>query len=713
MLKGLLPTWSPPAALRGLRAMIVVAGLFAIGEKVIENPQTATFAAFGGFATLVLSSFAGTRRDKLMAHLLLALGGSVLIVIGTAVSSTTAIAVIVTVPVTFTVFFLGVTGPNAASGATGALLAYVLPAASPGTMAMIPDRLAGWWMASVAGTLAVLLLSPPAAGQALKAAAARVARALSLELVAALAGLSSEERLAACIELKHELLASFNSTPYRPVGLAVADQALANAVELLEWCTSLVVDAIREQGNLADAEGAERKLIEEAALVLEASGGVLHGEDVRPDLEGLNDCLLSSRRRLEEEGASAARSSAQIAFHAHAIAVAALAIGADAMVAVRRQRPEEFESERWRWYLGGVAARRAQSRLGALAVATRRHASVRSVWFVNSARAALALAAAVAVADLSTVQHGFWVVLGTLSVLRTNAAATGSTALRALSGTVLGFVIGGALLVVIGSSTTALWAALPVAVFLAGYAPGTAPFAIGQAAFTVTVAILFNLLIPVGWKVGVVRLEDVAIGCAVSVVVGALFWPRGVSAVVGDDLADAYRAGAAYLSEAIEWACGTRSAEPEGAPASIVAAARLDEALRGFLAEQGTKHVEKGDLWRLVGGAMRLRLTARAIAALPRDATSDERDGEALGLRGEALTSWYAELARLVGKPHGEAVASLAPVRLGPETIVHDDSPSAYAVWLCEHLDHLAEHLGELIGPSTQIAQLRRRPWWL
>ena len=167
------------------------------------------------------------------------------------------------------------------------------------------------------------------------------------------------------------------------------------------------------------------------------------------------------------------------------------------------------------------------------------------MWFINSLRGALALGAAVAIADLSSVQHGFWVVLGTLSVLRTNAASTGSTALRALSGTVLGFLIGGALLVLIGAHSTALWLVLPVAVFVAAYAPGTAPFAVGQAAFTVVVAVLFNLLAPVGWRVGLLRIEDVAIGCAVSVFVGAMFWPRGVSAVVASDLADAFRSGSA------------------------------------------------------------------------------------------------------------------------------------------------------------------------
>ena len=99
-------------------------------------------------------------------------------------------------------------------------------------------------------------------------------------------------------------------------------------------------------------------------------------------------------------------------------------------------------------------------------------------------------------ADVSGVQHGFWVVLGTLSVLRTNAASTESTALRALGGTVVGFAAGALLLLGIGTSTPALWAALPIAIAVAAYAPGTLPFAFGQAAFTVVVVVLFNLLVP-------------------------------------------------------------------------------------------------------------------------------------------------------------------------------------------------------------------------
>jgi uncharacterized membrane protein YccC len=252
---------------------------------------------------------------------------------------------------------------------------------------------------------------------------------------------------------------------------------------------------------------------------------------------------------------------------------------------------------------------------------------------------------------------------------------------------------------------------LPVAVLVAAYAPGTAPFVVGQAAFTVTVAILFNLLAPVGWKVGVVRIEDVAIGCAVSVAVGILFWPRGVAAVVGDDLADAYRSGAAYLRQAVDWAAGLRGSEPDAAVPAAAAGARLDEALRGLLTEQGTKHIGRQDLWRLVGGSLRLRLTARAIAELPGDASAIAGVRDTLERRTDTLATWYEQLAALVARPNHVAPGELRPPSFGA---AEPNGPPAsyYGVWLCEHLSHLAEHLGELVTPATQVAHIRRRPWW-
>ena len=180
------------------------------------------------------------------------------------------------------------------------------------------------------------------------------------------------------------------------------------------------------------------------------------------------------------------------------------------------------------------------------------HFSFHSVWFRNAVRGAAGLALAVAVVEITNVEHGFWVVLGTLSVLRSNALGTGATALRAVAGTAVGFVVGSVLMIAIGGQGVALWVVLPLAVLVSGVAPSMVSFAAGQAGFTLVVIILFNIIDPIGWKVGLTRIEDVAIGCAVSIVVGLLFWPRGATAALGRALSDAFVTSSGYLADAVD-----------------------------------------------------------------------------------------------------------------------------------------------------------------
>src|SRR5205823_9443132 len=92
-----------------------------------------------------------------------------------------------------------------------------------------------------------------------------------------------------------------------------------------------------------------------------------------------------------------------------------------------------------------------------------------------------------------------------------------------------------------------LWGVLPIAVLVAAYAPRGISFAAGQAGFTVVLFVLFNLIQLVGWSVGLVRVEDVAIGFAISLGVGVLFWPRGAASLLRDNLAFAYARSADYI----------------------------------------------------------------------------------------------------------------------------------------------------------------------
>src|SRR5207302_8466701 len=189
------------------------------------------------------------------------------------------------------------------------------------------------------------------------------------------------------------------------------------------------------------------------------------------------------------------------------------------------------------------------------------HASTGSVWLQNSVRGAAGLAVAVYIAQRSGLQHGFWVVLGPLSLLRSNALGTGWSVLSALAGTAVGLVLGALLVIGIGTHEAVLWGVLPVAILLAAYAPRAISFAAGQAGFTVVLFVLFNIIQPVGWRVGVIRVEDVAIGFAISLGVGLLFWPRGAGALLRADLAAAYARGADYVLATTQHLIDGRGAE--------------------------------------------------------------------------------------------------------------------------------------------------------
>jgi uncharacterized membrane protein YccC len=773
--------WSVPAAMRAARATVVIPLLFAVTDKVIADPQMALFATFGGFATLVIAAFSGTRKDKLIAHAGLAVAGSLALIIGTLASGTAWVAAVVTVPVVFAIFFAGVVGPNVATGTTAALFAYVLPVASAGGVATIPSRLAGWWLASAAGTIAVLLFSPPPPGDRLRASAASLAAELADRVRAASAGQVTDPH--AMRTARDKLRVAFTAAPFRPTGLATADQALASVVQFLDWAATQVGDAFDGHVDMTQTCPADRALLRAAAAVFGDVRALLAGQDASPDFGMLEAARADSATRLRDlsdrEGKPDARVAAAHAVHAQAIAVAARSAAADALIASRRAAPETIAAERRVWngvpgskpFLPNGSSRRspAVSRgariagLQSAGVVVARHATVRSVWFANSLRGALALAAAVAVADLSGVQHGFWVVLGTLSVLRTNAMGTGSTAWRALAGTVVGFVIGALLLAAIGTGQTALWVALPAAILVAAYAPGTTPFLVGQAAFTITIVVLFNILAPAGWKVGLLRIEDVAIGCAVSLVVGVLCWPRGASGIVGDDLADAFRSGAQFLTQAVDWALSELMTPPAAAAAAVAAGLRLDDALRGFLAEQGSKRASKEDLWALVTASVRLRLTANTLsglrhaelaelagpACLPLDGSDEYANAPACGkLRSaaEGLAGFYGQIADELARPgRNAAVPTLItpPPMPGPAVPrpviprpggepgssggpgadgfgVSDASGDPHAVhfhhphllWVQEHLRHLGQSAQMVSGPALRIAEARRRPWW-
>jgi uncharacterized membrane protein YccC len=721
------------AALRRAgRTAIVMPALFAIGDKVIVNPALATFAAFGSFAMLLLVDFGGPLRERLQAQAALALAGLALVCLGTLVSQSVWLSAVVMAAVAFAVLFAGVVSSVLAGATTSLLLAFILPVTLAGPASAIPDRLEGWAMASGAALLAVALLWPTPTRGPLREAATAACRALAARLRAEVAHRLSdgdvafardhdhavEQADAAVATLRHVFLA----TPYRPASLSTAGRTTVRLVDQLGWLGAIVAQASRPAPG-APVNRAACAVKIAAAAVLERGGDLL--AVMGGDCARLHEALGELREALEqvEQDATAylpVRSlhdehghemdmpagefitSLDPSFRAQELGFAVTSIAANidlTAAAERRSWLERLLGRQPKGVVGTLSA--AQQRAGA-------HVDRNSVWLHNSVRGAAGLALAVFVANEAAVQHSFWVVLGTLSVLRSNALNTGQSVIRGLLGTVAGFVVGGALLQLIGTDTTLLWFLLPVAILLAGVAPAAISFAAGQAAFTLTLVFLYNIIQPAGWKIGLLRVEDIAIGCAVSLAVGLLFWPRGAGAALRRALADAYVDSVDYLASAVDFGmrrCDTAASQAPAADATRAAAAarRLDDTFRSYLAERGEKPAPLAEMTSLVAGVGGLRLAGDAVLDL-----WQREDGTAVGdrsaARGELLRSseivrrWYEDLAAslLDGHPPREPLAhdKVADGRLVDavrrDLQGDDGKASATAVrmiWTGDHLD--------------------------
>jgi uncharacterized membrane protein YccC len=640
------------------RAAIVMPAVFAFADQVIGQPQTALFAAFGSFAMLVLASFSGPPRSRFTAYLSLGISGVALVTLGTACSGNAWLAAAAMAVVGFVILFSGVINGYFAAGGTAAVLVFVLSVSVPAPVSAIPARLAGWGLAAGVGLLAVMLIWPPRERATMRADAARGCRILA-DLADSLCDDRDAEavQLAAARESMKGLRNRLTTTPHRPTGPTGPTAALVGLIDELTWLfQSLEMMTSASAGDLCVAENSAA--IRAVAVVLRASAGELDG---RPELSDRDQTGKQPVQRLEHARETAAQLLARrvaeqphipdeealeaqvdrgfrvhtISYTAHQIAGYARAaspkpdgpsiVGVpdpDELAAAARSAltdpdpgPDPLTGVVPAW---GRWPRWLRSLLADAEGFTATHADYRSIWFRNSVRGAVGLAIAVFIAQKTGLQHSFWVVLGTLSVLRSNALGTGRSVISALAGTAVGIVIGAAILIPLKGDETVLWGILPVAVLLGAYAPRVISFAAGQAAFTVVVLVLFNIIAPTGWKVGILRIEDVAVGFAISLGVGLVFWPRGAAALLRQNLAAAYSRTADYVAAMVEELSGLDGgADPGRAEvAATNAVHRLDDSFSQYLAERSAQRIDPERVSRMVGGAAKVLRAGQSLARL-------------------------------------------------------------------------------------------------
>ncbi|MEV4314127.1 FUSC family protein [Actinocrispum sp. NPDC049592] len=687
---------------RAGRAAIVMPLMFGVAVGGIGDAVLAMFAAFGSMALLLFVDFGGAMRERLLAQGMLVVTGAVLITLGTLAAQYVWLATVGMLVVGFVVLFVGVVSSVLAGATTALLISFILPVSLPGPLSTLPDRLGGWVLAGAVTMIAISVLWPAPAVDPLRAPIAKACSLMARRLRAHLDGEDSAELAQESVKAVEDLRRGFFTTPYRPTGLTTQARMLVRLVDQIVWLDSIMEDMpVRRPNPVArEVKVAGAELLEGAAALLETGTGDLTAEFTK---------LRNARAAMEKKvtatlpvhyGPTEFVQDLYPSFRAQEMtfAITEIAETIELSVAARKRTW-------WQQLIGlqppgaGSTIRSFRERIGA-------HLQRNSVWLHNSIRGAIALSVAVLVSYVSGVGHSFWVVLGSMAVLRSNALSTGQNTLRALVGTTVGIVLGGLLVSAIGTNVTISWILLPFAIILAGLAPAVISFAAGQAAFTITLLVLFTIIEPTGWQTGLVRIEDVAIGGAVSLAVGILFWPRGAAPAMRRAVADALTDSAHYLRSAVDYGvsrcdeCVPATPPPTGeAQRAAASARRMDDAFRSYLAERGSKHVTLAGVSALVTAVAVIRLTAEAILDLwEQDSSSGDRTAARRNVlaTGKQLVDWYDETAAALanGGKVPQPLAKTDDIQL-IDAVRHDldgNDPHATAtavkvIWTADHLD--------------------------
>ena len=699
---------------RAVRASVALPVALALALYIVDDPMGAGFTLFGVTGLLINSDFAGSATRRTGAYLMTGVAGSAALLIGWAASSTTVTAVVVTMIVAFGLTFLSVFRGSVSIALSAMLLVFTLAVCLGGPAASLPHYLLGWWIAVAVSTLTALLILPRRRRGSQRPPLAEAFSAGARAAHAAWVGQRDEAALTnyvkefdGAIDRLHQ---DDGNLPTRASGIRQRDSTL-NALAHVMTSIRLLVDEAHETEPLGQVRDfTEREVLalaivdalDQLSMAMLDPTLVLSAKELDTARERLKDGVDAWVVSAAQADVTPDRISQEIA-SLHQLRIFALSV--EQMIEMARVanggEVEDLDVQ------PPIPQRSLRRILGA-------QWNWQAPWLRNAIRSAVGLGLGVLVLNLTGVGHGFWVLLGVISVLRYDSSGTRRFAVRAIVGTVIGVMIGVLLITTVGSNPAVLWILLPILTFIGAWAAGAVGYAYGQMAFSAMVLVALGLLTwPPRTADGIVRIEDMAIGAAVALVVGFMFWPRGAAGYLRSRIADSLRSSRDYLGAAMQ-AFGSTTLTPDVETRhrnAIEDVYRASETYNVAMVQRGP--VDDLQVW---DPSISLSYLGTSVARIMASFASEDPIvsthptlGPAVARARTASDEQWTGLANLVDPAVDTtgvrlpAMPQLPYPTLTPIATLQDAHALVIAVWLTDWVTHLSS-LTHLVAPDPSHA---------
>ena len=256
--------------------------------------------------------------------------------------------------------------------------------------------------------------------------------------------------------------------------------------------------------------------------------------------------------------------------------------------------------------------------------------------------------------------------------MRASVAATRAAIVPAFVGTVIGGLVMAVVLVVAGGDSKFYEIAFPFVLVLGLAAGPVAGPLVGQACFTLVVALLFAQMAPVTWRLAEVRITDVVLGGLLGAVIGLLVWPRGATGEMRRTAKASLDTAANDLESTVRWLTHNEVPSADGQDSASVAMHSLmlaDSTLAQYRSEfrSTPDNVDWLGVLALVNevvrGGQALRRAHGAAGPLPWPAVADDLKG-----LGKGTADQLREIAGLVNMKTPEPDAVSKPAKFSVDS---------------------------------------------